>query len=82
MGSLVGLDLAFGLAMARMGFAGNGFCSDLPVCRHWGFPFDAQVVKYQLEQYIAQQLGSGHLTSTKNQTELRKVKKEIAALKT
>jgi len=34
-----------------------------------------------LELYIAEQRGSGHLANTKSQTELRKVKKEIAELK-
>ena len=46
----------------------------------WGNPY-LRVLRSQLERYIARQLGSSHLTSTKSQTELRKVKKEIAALK-
>lgn len=45
MGAFVGLDLAFGLAMARMGFGGNDFCSDLSICRHWCFSLDAEVVR-------------------------------------
>jgi hypothetical protein len=35
----------------------------------------------QLEQYIADELGTDRLSSGKNQTELRKIKREIAALK-
>ena len=46
----------------------------------WGNPY-LQVLRSQLERYIAKQLGSSHLTSTKTQTELRKVKKEMAQLK-
>ena len=46
----------------------------------WGNPY-LRVLRSQLERYIAKQLGSRHLTSTKTQTELRKVKKEMAALK-
>ncbi len=45
----------------------------------WGNP--SLRVLSQLERYIAQQLGSSHLTSAKSQMELRQVKKEIAALK-
>jgi len=33
-----------------------------------------------LEQYIADELGAEHLSSGKNQTELRKIKREISAL--
>jgi flagellar motility protein MotE (MotC chaperone) len=40
-----------------------------------------KVLRSQLEWYIAETLGSHHLASTKSQTELRKVKKEIADLK-
>ena len=46
----------------------------------WGNPY-LRVLRSQLEQYIAEQLGSKRLAGTKNQTELRKVKKEIAELK-
>jgi hypothetical protein len=46
----------------------------------WGNPY-LRVLRSQLEHYIAAQLGSSHLTSTKTQTELRRVKKEIAELK-
>ena len=46
----------------------------------WGNPY-LRVLRSQLELYIAEQLGSSHLAGTKTQTELRKVKKEMAALK-
>jgi len=46
----------------------------------WGNPY-LRVLRSQLEKYIAEELGSGQLQSTKTQTELRKVKKEIAELK-
>jgi len=46
----------------------------------WGNPY-LRVLRSQLERYIAKQLGSSHLTSTKTQTELRKINKEIAGLK-
>jgi hypothetical protein len=46
----------------------------------WGNPY-LRVLRSQLELYIAEQLGSSHLAGTKTQTELRKVKKEIAELK-
>ena len=46
----------------------------------WGNPY-LQVLRSQLERYIAKQLGSSHLATTKTQTELRKVKKEMAQLK-
>ena len=45
----------------------------------WGNPC-LRVLRSQIEAYIAEKLGSKHLTSTKTQTELRKVKKEIAQL--
>ena len=45
----------------------------------WGNPY-LRVLRSQLEAYIAEKLGSEHLTSTKTQAELRKVKKEIAQL--
>jgi hypothetical protein len=45
----------------------------------WGNPYP-RVLRSQLEAYIAEKLGSEHLTSTKTQAELRKVKKEIAQL--
>jgi len=46
----------------------------------WGNPY-LRVLRSQLELYIDAKLGSNHLANTKNQTELRKVKKEIAELK-
>ena len=46
----------------------------------WGNPY-LRVLRSQLEQYIASELGTERLTSGKNQTELRKIKKEIATLK-
>ena len=46
----------------------------------WGNPY-LRVLRSQLELYIDAQLGSSHLANTKAQTELRKVKKEIAELK-
>jgi len=46
----------------------------------WGNPY-LRVLRSQLELYIDAQLGSNHLANTKTQTELRKVKKEIAELK-
>jgi hypothetical protein len=46
----------------------------------WGNPY-LRILRSQLDKYIAEQLGSSHLASTKTQTELRKVNKEIAALK-
>ena len=46
----------------------------------WGNPY-LRVLRSQLEQYIAEQLGSNHLANRKAQTELRKVNKDIAVLK-
>jgi len=46
----------------------------------WGNPY-IKVLRSQLEQYIAQQLGAASLLNGKNQTELRKIKKEITVLK-
>jgi hypothetical protein len=46
----------------------------------WGNPY-LRVLRSQLESYIATELGTARLTGGKNQTELRKVKREIAALK-
>jgi hypothetical protein len=45
----------------------------------WGNPY-LRVLRRQLEQYIADELGAEHLSSGKNQTELRKIKREISAL--
>lgn len=46
----------------------------------WGNPY-LRVLRSQLEQYIAEELGEDYLRRVKNQTELRRVKKEIADLK-
>ena len=46
----------------------------------WGNPY-LRILRSQLDKYIAEKLGSRHLASSKTQTELRKVNKEIAALK-
>ena len=46
----------------------------------WGNPY-LRVLRSQLEQYIAEELGADRLSSGKNQTELRKIKKEVADLK-
>jgi len=45
----------------------------------WGNSY-LKILRSQLEQYIAEQLGSKHLVTRKTQTELRKIKKEIAEL--
>ena len=46
----------------------------------WGNPY-LRVLRSQLEQYIAEELGVDRLSIGKNQTELRKIKKEMADLK-
>jgi len=46
----------------------------------WGNPY-LRILRSQLEHYIASERGSEHLASSKNQTELREIKKETAALK-
>lgn len=46
----------------------------------WGNPY-LRILRSQLEQYIAEQLGSQYLGSKQTQTELRKIKKEIGSLK-
>ena len=46
----------------------------------WGNPY-LRILRSQLEQYIAEQLGSKNLTGKKTQAELRKINKEIADLK-
>ena len=45
----------------------------------WGNPY-LRVLRRQLEQYIAEELGPDRLRSGKNQAELRKIKKEMADL--
>ena len=46
----------------------------------WENPY-LRILRRQLEQYIAEELGEDRLSSAKNETELRKVEKEIACLK-
>ncbi|MBU4400707.1 MAG: hypothetical protein KKE86_15420 [Planctomycetes bacterium] len=46
----------------------------------WGNPY-LRVLRSQLELYIAEELGADRLSSGKNQTELRNIKKEITDLK-
>jgi coenzyme F420-reducing hydrogenase delta subunit len=46
----------------------------------WGNPY-LRILRSQLEQYIVEKLGAESLSSSKNRTELRKIKKEMADLK-
>ncbi len=46
----------------------------------WGNPY-LRLLRRQLEEYIAQELGVDRLSSGKKKTELRKIKKEMASLK-
>ena len=46
----------------------------------WGNPY-LRILRSQLEKYITDQFGEHYLMKVKNQTELRKVKKEISELK-
>src|SRR5208337_3296871 len=46
----------------------------------WGNPY-LRILRSQLEQYIAERLGSNHLVSGKAQTELRNLNREIADLR-
>jgi hypothetical protein len=46
----------------------------------WGNPY-LRILRSQLEQYIAEKLGEDSLHRVKNQTELRRVNKEISDLK-
>ena len=46
----------------------------------WGNPY-LRLLRNQLEQYIAEELGQDRLSNVKKKTELRKIKKEIANLK-
>jgi len=46
----------------------------------WGNPY-LRLLRSQLERYIAEELGADYLARGKNQTELRKIKKEITDLK-
>ena len=45
----------------------------------WGNPY-LRVLRSQLEQYIAEELGADHVSRGKNRTELRRIKKEMADL--
>ena len=46
----------------------------------WGNPI-LKILRSQLEKYIAEELSADYLAKVKGQTELRKIKKEIADLK-
>lgn len=46
----------------------------------WGNPY-LRILRSQLEKYIDEQLGADSLRTGKNQTELRRIKKEMAGLK-
>ena len=46
----------------------------------WGNPY-LRILRSQLERYIAEELGEDYLMQVKSQTELRRIKKEIADLK-
>ncbi len=46
----------------------------------WGNPY-LKVLRGQLEQYISEELGADRLSIVRNQTELRKIKREMAKLK-
>ncbi|MGH8059032.1 MAG: hypothetical protein ACREOH_17650 [Candidatus Entotheonellia bacterium] len=45
----------------------------------WGNPY-LRLLRSQLEQYIAEELGAERLSSGRNETELRNIKKEMAHL--
>jgi|SRR3972149_1911541 len=46
----------------------------------WGNPY-LRILKSQLEEYIADELGKEYLIKVKNELELRKIKKEISDIK-
>ncbi len=46
----------------------------------WGNPY-LRLLRSQLERYIAKELGQDRLLTSKEQTELQKIKKEMAGLK-
>jgi len=46
----------------------------------WGNPY-LKVLRRELEQYVAEELGVDHLLRNQNQTELRKINKEMALLR-
>jgi len=45
----------------------------------WGNPY-IRVLRRQLEDYIAEELGQEYLAQVKGQTELRQIKKEVSEL--
>lgn len=46
----------------------------------WGNPY-LRILRTQLEEYIADELGKEYLMKVKNEWELRKIKKEISDIK-
>ncbi len=46
----------------------------------WGNPY-LRILRRQLEEYIADELGTEYLRQKKNESELRKIKNEISGLK-
>jgi len=46
----------------------------------WGNPY-LRILRSQLEKYISKEFGEAYLVRVKNQTELRRIKKEISDLK-
>lgn len=46
----------------------------------WGNPY-LKILRGQLEQYISEELGAACLSTGRNQTELRKIKREMSKLK-
>ena len=46
----------------------------------WGNPY-LRILRSQLEEFIGQERGKGFLSSAKDQAELKKVKREILALR-
>lgn len=46
----------------------------------WGNPY-VRILRSQLEAYIEEECGSGYLSAAKNDAKLRKLTKEIAAIK-
>ncbi len=46
----------------------------------WGNPY-LRILRRQLEEYIADELGTEYLRQKKNESELRKIKKEISVLR-
>jgi hypothetical protein len=46
----------------------------------WGNPY-LRILRSQLERYVAEEFGEDYLVRVKNQTELRRIKKEMSSLK-